>query len=111
MVNHRESAIPGPLPFPSRSPRPASPLFAGRPPHFRLVAVPGFTHHEMDALYETLDAAWKDALRWWTARGGDPARPCELGVEVSTRSGQWRTVRHPGSADIRGNSCALLPAA
>jgi hypothetical protein len=95
MMNHRLSPIPGSLPFPATR------------PHFRLVTVPGFCHQELDALYETQDAAWMDALHWWTERGGDPACPCDLGVEVSTLGGQWRTVRHPGCADIRGNTCAL----
>lgn len=61
----------------------------------------------MDALYESFDEAWSDALHWWQGQGGDPALPCGLGVEVSTRGGLWRTLRHPGSASIRGLSCAL----
>ena len=76
-------------------------------PRFRLVDGLGGCHREMDAHYDSFDDAWSDALHWWQERGGDLALPCGVGVEVSTRQGRWRTLRHPGSVDIRGLSCPL----
>ena len=46
---------------------------------FRLVDHQGAPHPVLDDLYESLDAAWGEAM------------------EVSTASGNWRTVRYPGS--------------
>ncbi|MEB3332240.1 MAG: hypothetical protein VKI83_07105 [Synechococcaceae cyanobacterium] len=72
---------------------------------------PGITHHILDDLYDTLDAAWNDALSWWLGQGGDAASPCGIGVEVSTPQGEWRTLRLPGSHCVRGLSCPLGPGA
>ncbi len=79
----------------------------GRRRRYRLVEMPGCRHQEMDGHYESFDAAWADALSWWAGRGGDPAVPCDLGVEVNTHRGQWRLLRQPCSAAIRGRSCSL----
>jgi hypothetical protein len=49
----------------------------------------------LDDLYETLDAAWSEALSWWHGERGPAAPPVGIGVEVSTGSGVWRTLRHP----------------
>jgi hypothetical protein len=53
----------------------------------------------LDDLYESLDAAWSDALGWWTHNVSSLSgriEPMGIGVEVSTASGNWRTLRHPG---------------
>ena len=40
--------------------------------------------------------AWAEALAWWQEERGPADRPEGIGVEVSTGSGVWRTLRHPG---------------
>lgn len=73
---------------------------AGRsaPPRlFRLVDRHGAPHPVLDDLYESLDAAWEDARAWWRLDGAHGQRPIEIGVEVSTACGSWRTLRHAGS--------------
>jgi hypothetical protein len=54
----------------------------------------------LDDLYESLEAAWSDALEWWGANVSSVSgriEPMAIGVEVSTTSGNWRTLRYPGS--------------
>lgn len=65
--------------------------------HFRLVDRNGAPHPVLDDLYDSLDAAWEEAKRWWQGQGHLSDRAIDIGVEVSTRSGNWRTLRHPGS--------------
>jgi hypothetical protein len=60
---------------------------------YRLVDHRGDPHPVLDDLYDTLDSAWSEALSWWHGERG-PA-PVGIGVEVSTGSGVWRTLRHP----------------
>ena len=50
----------------------------------------------LDDLYESLDAAWSEAIGWWKDHCGGSSGPVEIGVEVSTASGDWRTLRFPG---------------
>jgi hypothetical protein len=50
----------------------------------------------LDDLYESLDAAWSEAIGWWNDHSGGSSGPVEIGVEVSTASGDWRTLRFPG---------------
>jgi hypothetical protein len=55
----------------------------------------------LDDLYDSLEAAWSDARSWWGQHLGRPEpaeqlEPMAIGIEVSTASGNWRTVRHPG---------------
>lgn len=64
---------------------------------YRLVDREGAPHPVLDDLYESLDAAWSEAVTWWHDQFGSSAGPMEIGVEVSTVSGSWRTLRHPGS--------------
>jgi hypothetical protein len=64
---------------------------------FRLVDHQGAPHPVLDDLYESLDAAWGEAMDWWQTQSGSRPGPVDIGVEVSTASGNWRTVRHPGS--------------
>lgn len=65
--------------------------------HYRLVDQQGCPHPVLDDLYESLDAAWSEAISWWHDHMGPGQEPVEIGVEVSTASGSWRTLRHPGS--------------
>jgi len=62
---------------------------------YRLVDHRGDPHPVLDDLYDTLDAAWSEALSWWHGERGPAAPPVGIGVEVSTGSGVWRTLRHP----------------
>lgn len=59
---------------------------------YRLVDGTLQPHPQLDGVYESLEAALQDASAW-NPRGSAPSSA--LGVEVSTSSGQWRTVRVP----------------
>jgi len=64
---------------------------------YRLVDQQGDPHPILDDLYDSLDAAWSEALHWWQEEFGPVQGPVGIGVEVSTLSGEWRTLRYPGS--------------
>lgn len=64
---------------------------------YRLVDKNGSPHPVLDDLYESLEAAWGEATGWWQQEFGVQKGPMDIGVEVSTASGAWRTLRHPGS--------------
>ncbi|MEB3271396.1 MAG: hypothetical protein VKJ44_07090 [Synechococcus sp.] len=64
---------------------------------YRLVDQQGNPHPVLDDLYESLEAAWTEALNWWQEHVGAEQPVVGIGVEVSTTSGDWRTLRHPGS--------------
>ncbi|MEB3335050.1 MAG: hypothetical protein VKP70_08700 [Cyanobacteriota bacterium] len=61
---------------------------------YRLVDAQGEPHPVLDDLYDSLDAAWAEAVGWWDQEGQGPVG---IGVEVSTTNGGWRTIRYPGS--------------
>lgn len=89
---------PIPAPFRSQVSSQGSPA---RPPGgavvarvYRLVDRQGNPHPVLDDLYDTLDAAWSEAQAWW-AEHCCSGEPVEIGVEVSTSCGSWRTLRHP----------------
>jgi hypothetical protein len=63
---------------------------------YRLVDQQGAPHPVLDDLYDSLDAAWAEAQSWWQEHAGADHAPVGIGVEVSTASGEWRTLRHPG---------------
>ena len=63
---------------------------------YRLVDSRGEPHPVLDDLYDSLDAAWSEAIGWWQNHSGSSQGPVGIGVEVSTTSGSWRTLRHPG---------------
>lgn len=68
-------------------------------PTYRLIDHRGAPHPVLDDLYDSPDAAWSDALRWWghhVSSLSGRIEPMAIGVEVSTASGNWRTLRHPG---------------
>ncbi len=50
----------------------------------------------LDDIYESLESAWSEALSWWREVAPEH-EPIGIGVEVSTASGDWRTLRHPCS--------------
>jgi hypothetical protein len=62
---------------------------------YRLVDHRGDPHPVLDDLYDSLEAAWAEALSWWQGERGTSVPPVGIGVEVSTGSGVWRTLRHP----------------
>lgn len=66
--------------------------------HYRLVDQQGSPHPVLDDLYDSLDAAWAEAIGWWQEQVGASQGPVEIGVEVSTASGDWRTLRYPGGS-------------
>lgn len=84
--------------FSSRTPRaPSALISSGHHQRFyRLVDPEGCPHPVLDDLYDSLDAAWAEALDWWNEQFGPQPGPMNIGVEVSTGSGSWRTLRHPG---------------
>jgi len=63
---------------------------------YRLVDRQGVPHPVLDDLYDSLDAAWAEAIHWWHQHMGPGQEPVEIGIEVSTASGSWRTLRYPG---------------
>lgn len=67
------------------------------PRWYRLVDGSGSPHPVLDGLYDSLDAAWAEARAWWNDEFGATRQPVEIGVEVSTASGDWRTLRFPGA--------------
>jgi hypothetical protein len=64
---------------------------------YRLINASFEAHPQLDALYDCLEDALNDAIAWL---GEQPAAAqSAIGVEVSTRGGEWRTVRYPGPMD------------
>ena len=71
-------------------------LLAFSRPHskrYRLVDAGFEPHPQLDSEYESLDEALQDAVAW--LREQPDTGTAAIGVEVSTRSGGWRTVRYP----------------
>ncbi len=71
-----------------------------QPRRYRLVDQQGQPHLELDQHFDSLEEAWAFASCWWHRTGdggigGTADGPIGLGVEVSTRAGHWRTLRHP----------------
>lgn len=70
---------------------------------YRLVDQQGAPHPVLDDLYDSLETAWAEAQSWWDDQLGQAAgaagagQTIAIGVEVSTASGDWRTLRHPGA--------------
>ena len=62
---------------------------------YRLVDQYGSPHPVLDDLYDSLESAWSEASLWWQAQDPAGPEPIGIGVEVSTSTGIWRTVRHP----------------
>ena len=74
---------------------------------YRLTDGDGRPHAELDELFDSLDAAQEAALAWiehqrLVAAAADEAERLlalgqHFGLEVSTPSGEWRTLRHAGA--------------
>ena len=79
------------------SPAASRPHRVSQPRLYRLVDQQGLPHPVLDDLYDSLEAAWAEALSWWREQVGPDQTVVGIGVEVSTTSGDWRTLRHPGS--------------
>jgi hypothetical protein len=62
---------------------------------YRLTSLNGDPHPVLDDVYESFDSAWTDASSWWQNHGHTEQEPIPIGVEVSTRSGSWRTLQYP----------------
>ena len=71
--------------------RPQSPVIRS----YRLVDQYGSPHPVLDDLYDSLESAWSEATLWWQAQAPGTPEPLGIGVEVSTSTGNWRTLRHP----------------
>ena len=61
---------------------------------YRLVDEQGSPHPVLDGVYETMESALGEASRWWRHQlCSNGEQPVQIGVEVSTTMGQWRTLR------------------
>jgi hypothetical protein len=65
---------------------------------YRLINAYFEAHPHLDAFYDCLEDALGDAIAWLGEHpsAGQPA----IGVEMSTRGGEWRTVRNPVPLDL-----------
>ncbi|PZV04124.1 MAG: hypothetical protein DCF23_07395 [Cyanobium sp.] len=68
-----------------------------QPRRYRLVDQHGLPHLELDEHFDSVEEAWGFATHWWQQQqpAGVTATQVGLGLEVSTESGCWRTLRHP----------------
>ena len=66
-----------------------------QPRRYRLVDYHGQPHLELDEHFDSIEEAWSFAIRWWHQQqpNGEPATLVGLGLEVSTESDSWRSVR------------------
>jgi hypothetical protein len=62
---------------------------------YRLIDCLHQPHPHLDGLYESMDEALADAIGWLESMGPS-AFDTSIGLEVSTPSGSWRTIRQPG---------------
>jgi hypothetical protein len=61
---------------------------------YRLIDCFHQPHPHLDGLYESGDEAIADAISWLQSIGS-AALDASIGLEVSTASGDWRTIRQP----------------
>lgn len=63
---------------------------------YRLIDCLHQPHPQLDGLYETVEEAIADAIHWLEGMGPCAAET-SIGLEVSTPSGDWRTIRQPAA--------------
>lgn len=61
---------------------------------YRLIDCFHQPHPHLDGLYESIEDAIADAISWLESIG-PVASNASIGLEVSTPSGDWRTIRQP----------------
>ena len=64
------------------------------PRTYRLIDALLQPHPQLDGLYDSLEEALRDAITWLEGQGAEAAM-APIGLEVSTRFGEWRTIRLP----------------
>lgn len=72
-------------------------VFGQGPRHaraYRLIDALRRPHPQLDGSYPSLEEAIQDAVAWLEGLGDDAAGSA-IGLEMSTPSGDWRTIRHP----------------
>ncbi|MFM2079721.1 MAG: hypothetical protein RLZZ219_403 [Cyanobacteriota bacterium] len=82
---------------------------------YRLTDGHGRPHPVLDELFDCLDAAHEAALEWIEQQALVPSEApagerhallrLHFGIEVSTRSGDWRTLRHAGWTGCAPTAC------
>lgn len=60
---------------------------------YRLINASFEAHPQLDAMYDSIDDALMDAAAWLASHSS--AAQAAIGVDVCTRSGEWRTVLPP----------------
>jgi hypothetical protein len=60
---------------------------------YRLINASFEVHPHLDAIYDSLEDALTDAAAWLASHAS--TAQAAIGVEVCTRSGEWRTLRQP----------------
>jgi hypothetical protein len=63
---------------------------------YRLIDSSCQPHQQLDTDYLSLDEAIRDAVDWIVPRMDDDPQCAQIGVEVRTATGDWRTCRLPG---------------
>ena len=101
-------------PIPSANPWSLAPLGTQR--LYRLTDGQGQPHPVLDELFDSHEQALEAALAWLLQQGLIDARAdqrqqqrqlaLQVGVEVSTPSGSWRSLRHAGFTDWRARAAA-----
>jgi hypothetical protein len=82
-------------PMTNKSSAGVSPLFSTlQRRDYRLIDCFHQPHPQLDGLYESGDEAIADAISWLQSIGPG-AGEASIGLEVSTPSGDWRTIRQP----------------
>jgi hypothetical protein len=61
---------------------------------YRLIDALCLPHPQLDGLYDSIEEAILDATGWLEDLGPDGGQ-VSIGLEVSTASGDWRTIRQP----------------
>ena len=70
------------------------PLRSLAPRTYRLIDALLQPHPQLDGLYDSIEEALRDAITWLEGLGPEAAK-APIGLEVSTCSGEWRTIRLP----------------